>query len=67
MCTIQINLFGKDIRRFADGTYYVIGLWLLLTAQVLYFVIGLIKGRTNQVGETSINDGKLLDESFFYI
>ncbi len=67
MSLIDVNLLGKDIRRFADGTYHIVSLHRLFAGQVLYLVIGLVEGRTDEVGETSIDNTELLDVAFFYI
>ena len=67
MRAIQVNLLGKDIGRFADGSNDIVCIGVFVAAQVLNLVIGLIEGRADEVGEACIDDGKLLDGAFFYI
>ena len=60
MGTIQFHILSKHIRRLADGANDVIDLHLFITAQILYPVIGVIHGRTNQLRKTGIQNTELL-------
>ena len=67
MSSIQVYLLGKNVRRFADRTYYIVGVCGLVTGDVFYLMISLIESRSDEVSKTCINDGKLLDGAFFNI
>ena len=60
MGLVQIYSLGEYIARLADRTYYVVCLCRFIARDVLYLMICLIEGRSDQVGHTCIYDGKLL-------
>ena len=64
---VEVDLFGKDIGGLTDRSYDIVSLHRRIAADVLNLVVCLIEGRTDEIGETGINDGKLLEGSFFHI
>ena len=64
--TVEVDLLGKDVCRLTDRTYDIVCLCRFFTGDILNLMVGLIEGRTNQVGESCIDDGELLHGSFFY-
>ena len=67
MGAVKVCLLGKDIGRLADGTHHVVGFNGFIARQVLNLVVGLIESGADEIGKTGIDDGKLLDSTFFYI
>ena len=64
---VQVDLLGEDVGRLTDGTHHVVSLHRLVAGDVLDLMIGLIEGRTNEVGKACIDDGELLDGAFLNI
>ena len=64
---VQVSLLGKDVGRFADGPYDVVGVQRFVAADVLNLVIGLIEGRAYKVGESGVDNAELLYGPFLNI
>ncbi len=64
---IQVYLLAEDIGRFADRPHHVVGFNGLVTTDVLYFVIGLVQRRTDEVCEACVDNAEFLCSSFLYI
>ena len=65
--TVQIDLLGKHVGRFSDWAHHVVSLTRLVAGDILDLVIGLIEGRTDQIGKACIDDGEFLQGTFFNI
>ena len=67
MCAVQVDGFAKDIGRFANRPYYIVGFHRFFGGNVFYLVVCLVKGRADEVGHACIDNGELLVGALFYV
>ena len=64
---VQINLLGEYVCGFTYRSYDIVGFKGAFTTDVFYFMICLVEGRTYEVCESCIDNGKFLYGSFLNI
>ena len=63
----QHDALVEGIARLADRTYHIILLLRLIAVEVDDLVMGIVEGRTNEVGETCIHNGELLHRALLHV
>ena len=68
LCLGQWDVLVEDVGGLADGAYHIVGVRLGGGAgEVDNLVVRIIEGRADEVGETCIDDGELLDGILLHI